>query len=132
MSEYTSTREGYQKSMEESLGGRPEDAAVYSEKTAMPSFYHVFNGKKLSLEEYTKGNAEWRSKISDYKPVVHEFLRSGDQLAARMDGTIKVDGVETYFESFMFAKVNDNGKLEYLIERSVWGPPGQDPEHGAQ
>jgi hypothetical protein len=48
-----------------------------------------------------------------------------------MTGTIKVDGVENFFESFMFGKVDKaSGKLEYLIERSVWGQVGKDPEHG--
>jgi hypothetical protein len=61
----------------------------------------------------------------------HEFLRDGDQLAARMTGTIKVDGVSTDFESFLFAKVEkESGKLEYLIERAVWGPAGGASEHG--
>lgn len=61
----------------------------------------------------------------------HEFLRDGDQLAARMTGTIKVDGVDTEFESFMFGKVEkESGKLEWLVERSVWGPLGGASEHG--
>lgn len=48
-----------------------------------------------------------------------------------MTGTIKVDSVYTTFESFMFAKVDkESGKLEWLIERSVWGPVGEAPEHG--
>lgn len=60
-----------------------------------------------------------------------QFLRNGDQLAARMTGTIKIDGAETAFESFMFGKVHsETGKLEYLIERSVWGRIGKEPEHG--
>jgi hypothetical protein len=61
----------------------------------------------------------------------HEFLRDGDQLAARMTGTIKVDGVDTEFESFMFAKIEkESGKIEWLIERSVWGPVDGASEHG--
>ena len=60
-----------------------------------------------------------------------EFLRDGDQLAARMTGTIKVDGADTTFESFMFAKVDkESGRMEWLIERAVWGPTGAEPEHG--
>jgi hypothetical protein len=60
-----------------------------------------------------------------------EFLRDGDQLAARMTGTIKVNEDDTKFESFMFAKIDkDSGKMEWLIERSVWGPVGAEPEHG--
>lgn len=61
----------------------------------------------------------------------HEFLRDGDQLAARMMGFIKVEGIDTEFESFMFGKVDKaSGKLEWLIERSVWGRAGEAPEHG--
>lgn len=49
-----------------------------------------------------------------------------------MDGVIKLDGQSTYFESFLFAKVDpDTGKMEYLIERAVWGPPGEAPTDGA-
>lgn len=45
-----------------------------------------------------------------------------------MTGTTKVDGADTFFESFMFAKIDKaSGKMEWLIERSVWGPLGQDP-----
>lgn len=51
-----------------------------------------------------------------------EFLRQGDQLAARMTGTVKLEGKETFFESFFFARVEaGSGRLESLIERAVWG-----------
>jgi hypothetical protein len=48
-----------------------------------------------------------------------------------MTGTIRVGVTDTEFESFMFAKVDKaSGKLEWMIERSVWGPTGGAPEHG--
>lgn len=48
-----------------------------------------------------------------------------------MTGTIKVEGADTKFESFLFAKIEkESGKMEWLIERSVWGPVGEEPEHG--
>jgi hypothetical protein len=48
-----------------------------------------------------------------------------------MTGTIKVEGVDMFFESFMFGKVDkETGKLEWLKERSVWGAVGKEPEHG--
>ncbi|KAJ7775158.1 hypothetical protein B0H16DRAFT_87577 [Mycena metata] len=132
MSEYSSTLEGFQRAMTWSLTGPPEESKLYADATVTPSFYQVMNGQKFDYGVYVKGIEEWRGKISDYKPVVHEFLRDGDQLAARMTGTIKVEGADTEFESFMFAKVDkESGKLEWLIERSVWGRPGQAPEHGA-
>lgn len=60
-----------------------------------------------------------------------EFLRDGDQLAARMTGTLKLDGAETAFESFIFATVDrETGKVASLIERGVYGPVGGVPEHG--
>ena len=47
-----------------------------------------------------------------------------------MTGVIKLDGTSTSFESFLFAKVNAEGKMEYLIERSVWGEAGKEPVEG--
>ncbi|KAI1386601.1 uncharacterized protein F4822DRAFT_431471 [Hypoxylon trugodes] len=131
MSEYTSTREGFQRAMEWSLQGNPEEAKSYAEATSLPTFYHQMNGRRLAYDDYVKGIVEWRGKVSEYKPVVHEFLRDGDQLAARMTGTIKVSGSDTQFESFMFGKVDKaTGKMEWLVERSVWGPAGGALEHG--
>ena len=70
MSEYTSTRDGFQRAMKWSLTGPPEEAKKYAEGTSMPTFYHVMNGKRIEFDEYVKGIAEWRGKISDYNPVV--------------------------------------------------------------
>jgi len=48
-----------------------------------------------------------------------------------MIGTIKVEGADMEFESFMFCKVDkESGKIEWLIERSVWGPVGGASEYG--
>lgn len=60
------------------------------------------------------------------------FLRDGDMLAARMVGTIKVDGTETEFESSMFAKLDSGGRMEWLKERSVWGPAGGAADKGVE
>ncbi|KAK8122840.1 hypothetical protein PG984_011510 [Apiospora sp. TS-2023a] len=131
MAEYTSTREGFLRAMEWSLNGRPEDTAQYAEDTSLPTFYQVLNGQRIAYDDYVKNITEWRGKVDDFKPQIHEFLRDGDQLAARMTGTIKLDGTATEFESFLFAKVDQGtGKMEWLIERSVWGPIGGAPEHG--
>ncbi|TGO69334.1 hypothetical protein BOTNAR_0012g00220 [Botryotinia narcissicola] len=81
-------------------------AKTYAEATASPTFYHVMNGQKSDVENWVKGIEMWRGKISAYKPVVDQFLRDGDNLAAHMTGTIKVDGEDTEFESFMFGKVD--------------------------
>lgn len=70
MTEYTSTREGYQRAMEASLSGRPEDTHKYVEMLSTSKFYHVLNGRRLSYDAYLDGIAEWRSKVSEWKPVV--------------------------------------------------------------
>jgi hypothetical protein len=59
-----------------------------------------------------------------------QFLRDGDQLAARMTGSIKVNDMDMAFESSIFAKVDESGKMEWLIERAVWGPVGEAPTYG--
>ncbi|KAK4206596.1 mitochondrial substrate carrier protein [Rhypophila decipiens] len=132
MAEYTSTLQGFQRLMEWHLTGLPEETEACVAATVLPNFWHIMNGEKFSYDTYVNAIKEWRGKISDYKPTVHEFLRDGDQLAGRMTGTIQVEGVPNFFESFMFAKVDkETGKLEWLIERSIWGKVGGKPEHGA-
>ncbi|KAI0397103.1 hypothetical protein F5Y17DRAFT_455494 [Xylariaceae sp. FL0594] len=122
MSEYASTLEGFQKAMEWSLTGPASEAKDYAEATSTPSFYHVMNGHHEN------------SNTNKLLPIYNDqFLRDGDNLAAHMPGTLKLDGVDFTFESFMFAKVDEkSGKLESMVERSVWGPVGgKSDEHGA-
>lgn len=54
----------------------------------------------------------------------HEFLRDGDQLAARMTGTLTIGGVAFEFESFIFGKVDGSGRFEWMKERTISGPVG--------
>lgn len=70
MSEYSSTKEGFQRAMEWSLTGNAEDAKSYAASTTLPSFYHVMNGKRLEHDEYVSHIVEWRGKVTEYKPVV--------------------------------------------------------------
>jgi len=61
-----------------------------------------------------------------------EFLRDGPRLAAHMTETLKPDGVDNTFVSFIVARVDEkNGKVEYMIERSIWNRPDGAPEQGA-
>ncbi|KAI0456595.1 hypothetical protein F5B21DRAFT_502203 [Xylaria acuta] len=131
MSEYTSTLEGFQRSMEWGLTGPPEESYLYAESTTMPTFYQIINGQRLAYDAFVKHVMEWRVRVSEFRPVVDEFLRDGDRLAAHTTGTMTVDGVGNSFESFIFAKVDkESGKMEWMIERSVWGRTGEEPEHG--
>jgi hypothetical protein len=74
MSEFTSTREGFQRAMEWSLiqdpANKHDDTELYAKSTSTPSFHHIMNGQRIESEAYVKGIKEWRAKISDYKPVV--------------------------------------------------------------
>jgi hypothetical protein len=74
MSEYTSTREGFQRAIEWSLTGSPVEARAYVEATTLPKFYHIMNGQRLDYDAYIKGIEEWRAKISDYKPKMCGLL----------------------------------------------------------
>ena len=70
MSEYTSTREGFQKAMQWSLTGPPEEAVKYVEATSTPSFYRIFNGTRIEYDANVKDIAEWRGKSVKYYPNV--------------------------------------------------------------
>lgn len=70
MSEYTSTREGFQRAMELSLTGPPNEARQFVEALSTPAFYQILNGQLLSYDAYVKHIEEMRSKVGDYKPVL--------------------------------------------------------------
>lgn len=74
MSEYTSTRAGFQRAMEWSLTGPPNEAKPYVEALSTPDFYHIMNGQRLSYDVYVKGIEEWRVKVSNYEPMVYVLL----------------------------------------------------------
>jgi hypothetical protein len=71
MSKYTSTHEGFQRAMEWSLTGPPEETKAYAEATVIPTFYHIMNGQKLEYDAYIQGIVDWRAKVSDYKPELY-------------------------------------------------------------
>ncbi|KAH9906366.1 hypothetical protein F4778DRAFT_725572 [Xylariomycetidae sp. FL2044] len=126
MSEYTSTQEGFQRAMESSLDGPPEEAKLYYKSIATPSFYQIVNGKRRDYDACVKHIEGRRAEVRHFKPVVDVFLRDGDYLAAHMTGTVKlVERAEIAFESFIFAKVDqETGKMEWMKEQAVWGSVG--------
>lgn len=88
---------------------------------AIVSFFIVYSTKLILLLD----------SLYDVLLLYFHLINFLIELAARMIGTIKVDGVDTEFESFMFAKIERaSGKMLWLIERSIWGPVGKAPEHG--
>ncbi|KAG6357423.1 hypothetical protein INS49_013300 [Diaporthe citri] len=131
MSEYTSTIEGFQRAMKWSLTGPPQEAKEYAEAVTTPTFHHIMDGQRLSYDDNIKRIQEWRGKCSHYEPVVRDFLRDGDMLAARMTGTLKIEGTDSEFETFFVAKLDSAGKMVWLKDRSVYGPVGEVVEKGA-
>ncbi|KAI2603842.1 uncharacterized protein GGS25DRAFT_525116 [Hypoxylon fragiforme] len=73
MAEYTTTREAFQRAMERSLTGRPEDSKLYTESTATPAFYQVMkNGRRIPYAD-------------------HQFLRDGAETEFESFMFAKVD-----------------------------------------
>jgi hypothetical protein len=68
MTEYTSTREGFQRLMKWSLTGPASETQKYVDATALPSFYQIMNGNRLDYDAWFKSLEEWRGKVSEYKP----------------------------------------------------------------
>lgn len=70
MSEYTSTREGFQRAIEWSLTGPPNETKHFVEALSAPGFYQILNGQKLPYDAYVKHIEEMRAKVGEWKPVV--------------------------------------------------------------
>jgi hypothetical protein len=71
MTEYTSTREGFERAMKWSLTGPPEETYKYTEAMLEPSYTHTFNGKKQNYAEAQKMIEEMRPKAAKYDPKVY-------------------------------------------------------------
>lgn len=74
MSQYTSTRQGFERAMKWSLTGPPEDAKLFAESTATPTFYQIMNGQRIAYDIHIEGIATWRAKVCDYKPSVYVHI----------------------------------------------------------
>lgn len=70
MSEYTSTREGFQHAMKISLTGPPEETDAYVQATTVTGFYHVMNGQRFEDDSYLQHIKDWRARSTEYKPVM--------------------------------------------------------------
>ena len=70
MSEFTSTREGFQRAMERSLKGSPEETKAYVESILLPNFHHIMNYNRLDYDAYVDNIIDWRRKVTEYTPVV--------------------------------------------------------------
>lgn len=70
MSEYTSTRDGFQQAIEWSLTGPPDEAKAFAEAVSTPDFYQVLNGHRLPYDDYVKHIEEMRAKVVEWKPIV--------------------------------------------------------------
>ena len=70
MSEYTSTHEGFQRAMERSLTGRPEEAEEYVTSIALPTFYQITDGRRRSYGDWVQHIAKRRAQVSKFQPFV--------------------------------------------------------------
>lgn len=70
MSEYTSTREGFQRAIEWSITGPSSEAKQFVEALSTPGFYQILNGQKFPYDAYVKHIEEMRAQVSEWKPVV--------------------------------------------------------------
>lgn len=66
MAEYTSSREGYERTMLRGLADT-EDVRTYLEATTTPSFHHTMNGVYREGEACVENLRHWRTKAADFK-----------------------------------------------------------------
>ncbi len=61
MSEYTSSREGFQRAMTLSMTGKPEDMQSFADALTEPSFYHLLNGERVERAAWCEKLVQMRS-----------------------------------------------------------------------
>ncbi len=70
MTQYTSTKAGFQRLMELVLAGKPEDAKVFADEIATPSFYQILNGARIERQAWVDKLVDMRVRIQEWEPVM--------------------------------------------------------------
>jgi hypothetical protein len=70
MTEYTSTRAGFERAMKWSLTGPADETIKYMEALCEPDYTHTFNGKVMTYAEALKMIEDMRPKAARYEPKV--------------------------------------------------------------
>ncbi|KAM0252599.1 hypothetical protein ACHAQJ_007636 [Trichoderma viride] len=113
---FADSPETYQATLMSLFAGKPQDTEADLAKIFSPSF------KFEAREKYDfDGFVAHMRRLREMKLVVDlttvQFLRDGNQLAERhVSKTTQQDGKEGHAETFMFAEIAEDGRIEWIKE----------------
>ncbi|RFN54361.1 hypothetical protein FIE12Z_1487 [Fusarium flagelliforme] len=114
---WTSSRETLERGLESVLVGDPTTTRSDLEKFFTPNYTSIVDGKSVNFEEFVQHMEHLRKITTAISVQSTHYLRDGNQLAERHIATVEFANKPTArFEVFLFARVNEDGRIENLVE----------------
>ncbi|KAL6800661.1 hypothetical protein GGI42DRAFT_326623 [Trichoderma sp. SZMC 28013] len=109
--------ETYQATLKSLFHGNPEDTEADLSKIFTPKFKFDAGDEKYDFDGFVAHMRRLREMKLDVDLTTVQFLRDGNQLAERHTSvTTLQDGKQMPAETFMFAEIADDGRIDWIIE----------------
>lgn len=109
--------ETYQATLKSLFYGNPEDTEADLSKIFIPQFKFDAGDEKYDFDGFVAHMRRLREMKLDVDLTTVQFLRDGNQLAERHTSvTTLQDGKRMPAETFMFAEIAEDGRINWIIE----------------
>ncbi|KAK4074396.1 hypothetical protein Trihar35433_3870 [Trichoderma harzianum] len=109
--------ETYQATLKSLFHGNPEDTEADLSKIFIPQFKFDAGDEKYDFDGFVAHMRRLREMKLDVDLTTVQFLRDGNQLAERHTSvTTLQDGKRMPAETFMFAEIAEDGRINWIIE----------------
>ncbi|OPB41471.1 hypothetical protein A0O28_0081910 [Trichoderma guizhouense] len=109
--------ETYQTTLKSLFHGDPEDTKADLSKIFTPEFKFDAGDEKYDFAGFVAHMRRLRKMKLDVDLTTVQFLRDGNQLAERHTSvTTLQDGKQMPAETFMFAEIAEDGRINWIIE----------------
>lgn len=114
---FTDSPDTYQATLRSLFAGDPQDTETHLAKIFSPSFKFEASREKYDFAGFVAHMRRLREMKLTVDLTTVQFLRDGNQLAERhVSKTTLQDGTEMRAETFMFAEIAEDGRINWIKE----------------
>lgn len=114
---FTNTKETYQAALRSLFSGRPQDTEADLSQLLAPTFTIDDTKTVMDYAAFVSHIRSLREMAPKVTLDIVQFVRDGPQLAERHTSSMEMkDGQVLWAETFQFAKVAEDGRLEWIVE----------------
>ncbi|KAL6252331.1 hypothetical protein RBB50_000049 [Rhinocladiella similis] len=115
--DFADKAETFQAALMSLFSGDPDSTETDLSKLLTPTFTIQADENKMDFPAFVAHMRHLREILPSVRLTTTQFLRDGAQLAERhSSSTIGPDGFVGNAETFLFAEVAEDGRLEWIVE----------------